>query len=498
MTRVLASALAAALLAVADACGHPSQDTLAPTVALKTLTGGVTTVEDFERSVTRSMQKAGVTGLSVAVVNDGKTVYTRQFGWKDKDAGTRLNDTTVFAAGSLSKTIFAYLVMVLADERLIDLDAPLQRYLAKPLSQYPRYADLAGDDRFETITARMVLSHTSGLPNLRSLTQDGRLRIQFEPGTRFNYSGEAVELLHMVVENTLQRDLETIARDRVFIPFGMRHTSYVWRDRFGTNVAAPHNEFEWADDPGRPRAASAAGSLMTTAHDYAQFVAGILKAEVRHKQSVARMLTPVVRIKSRRMLGPGSRTETSANDSISLSWALGWGTFETPYGSAFFHTGHTAGTQNYTVVYPARGIGIVLFSNSDNFESVAREIVAAGIGDSYSPFDWLGYAPFNPARRRLAPPRRVVTRVATGIIAPYAGKYRIEQGGAVVFINTEGSHLYVSDDGSSWDEAYAESDSVFFFKGRDLTLTFRKDVSGRVIRMDIAHDGTTIVARRFD
>src|SRR5262245_20901318 len=119
-----------------------SADLTPPGGRLKTVDGGVTTIKDFESSVARSMQKAGVSGLSVAILNGGKVVYTRQFGWKDKDAGAKMDDTTVFAGASLSKTVFAYLVMVLAEEGVINLDKPIQQYLPKPLPEYPGYSDL--------------------------------------------------------------------------------------------------------------------------------------------------------------------------------------------------------------------------------------------------------------------------------------------------------------------------------------------------------------------
>lgn len=89
---------------------------------LKTVSGGVTTVQEFETVVAGSMQKAGVTGLSVAILNDGGVVYTRQFGWKDKDAGTLLDGASIFGAGSLSKPVFACLVLALANDGVIDLD----------------------------------------------------------------------------------------------------------------------------------------------------------------------------------------------------------------------------------------------------------------------------------------------------------------------------------------------------------------------------------------
>src|SRR5262245_57934067 len=240
---------------------------------------------------------------------------------------------------------------------------PIQKYLPNLLPDHPVYADLADDSRYRTITVRMLLSHTSGFPNLRSFSKDGRLRLEFEPGSRFSYSGEGIGLLQMVVESVTHKDLETLAREKVFIPFGMTHTSYVWREAFAANVAAPHNEFEWAADPDRPAIAHAGGSLTTTAHDYARFLAGILTAKGIRRQSVERMLSPFIRINSRRMFDPVKPADSNANDAIRLSWGLGWGVFETPQGQAFFHTGHSSSAQNYVVVYRKRGVGIVLLSN---------------------------------------------------------------------------------------------------------------------------------------
>ena len=192
-----------------------------PEPVLRTVSGGTTAVTDFERVVDDSMRKANVSGLSVAILNDRKVIYTRQFGWKDKDAATRLGDATVFAAASLSKTIFAYVVLLLVDEGLIDLDKPLQGYLPKPLPEYPNYADLRTDDRYRAITARMVLSHTSGLPNVRSET-DEQLRIAFQPGSRFSYSGVSFQLLQFVVETVTKSDLETLLTTECSFRLGCR------------------------------------------------------------------------------------------------------------------------------------------------------------------------------------------------------------------------------------------------------------------------------------
>src|SRR5262245_64207161 len=98
---------------------------------------------------------------------------------------------------------------------------PIQKYLPKPLPAYPGYADLADDGRYRTITVRMLLSHTGGFPNLRSFSKDGRLRLEFEPGSRFSYSGEGIGLLQMVVETISHKDLETLGREKVLLALGM-------------------------------------------------------------------------------------------------------------------------------------------------------------------------------------------------------------------------------------------------------------------------------------
>ena len=144
---------------------------------LRLLDGRSVSPAKVQATIERSMEKADVAGLSCAILNDGRVVYQKAFGVKDKSTGARNDEETVFAAASLGKAVFAYLVMLLAEEGVIDLDVPLCECLAKPLYEYPAYADLKGDERYELITARMALSHSTGLPNTRLLDPDGRLHL---------------------------------------------------------------------------------------------------------------------------------------------------------------------------------------------------------------------------------------------------------------------------------------------------------------------------------
>jgi CubicO group peptidase (beta-lactamase class C family) len=477
--------------------GCAGQATPAPEIpqakaSLKKLDGNTTSIAELETFVEQIMEEADVAGLSCAILNDSQIVYQKAFGYKNKSDGTRNDEQTLFSAASFSKPVFAYLVMLLTEEKVIDLDRPLYEYLDKPLYEYPAYVDLKGDDRYQQITARMALSHSTGFPNWRFLEPDGRLKFLFSPGERHSYSGEGIVLLQMVIEEVTGKDLETLAQERIFQPLGMTRSSYTWQPEFEANYASPHDEY------GRPRGeeiqpakADAAGSMVTTASDYARFLVAILNAEQQGKAAVNEMLETQIVINYKRMFGPDAWETTDENQDIHLAWGLGWGLFDTSYGRAFFHTGHSFGWQNYTVTYIDEGIGIVMLSNSDNFESVAQEIAKKAIGDIYSPYDWLGYVPFDPAgEKKTPPPDPVAIQVDPAILASYAGTYDM-QPTAILQVKFEDNGLFLqAQDEKGWEAMFAETETRFFIKGReDYRFIFVEDNSGTVSAIQVVYQG---------
>ena len=168
--------------------------------AAEPTTPGGTFLTQGHPAATSAIERAVVSGLGCSILNDCRIVYAQTFGFRDMETGEVLNSESVFNAASFSKTVFAYLVMVLSDEGLIDVDRPLHEYLEKAIPDYEDYADLEDDDRWRDITARVALSHTTGFPNWRFLTDDQRLSFLFDPGNRFSYSGEGIHLLQLVVE----------------------------------------------------------------------------------------------------------------------------------------------------------------------------------------------------------------------------------------------------------------------------------------------------------
>jgi CubicO group peptidase (beta-lactamase class C family) len=141
-------------------------------VAVRRLDGRTIPASAIDETVTSLMKAAEVPGLGLAILNDRRIVFLKGYGFRDSEDRRPLTVDTVMSGASFSKAAFAYLVMILVDDGVIDLDRPVERYLPKPLSSYPRYADLANDPRARKLTARILLSHTSGFPNWRAFEDE--------------------------------------------------------------------------------------------------------------------------------------------------------------------------------------------------------------------------------------------------------------------------------------------------------------------------------------
>src|SRR5277367_670084 len=229
---------------------------------VKRLDGSTISAVEIDATVTRLMQAAKVTGIGIALLNDDKIVYLKSYGYRDKENALPLTVDSTMSAASLTKVAFAYMVIQLVQEHALDLDKPVYQYLPRPLPEYDNYKDLAGDDRYKKITARMLLSHTSGFPNWRWFTDEKKLQIYFEPGSRFAYSGEGLALLQLVVETITGKPLGELMRERVFQPIGMNHTSMVWETSFESNYANGYDEEQRSVGPQRRKKAGAAGSML--------------------------------------------------------------------------------------------------------------------------------------------------------------------------------------------------------------------------------------------
>lgn len=313
----------------------------------------------------------------------------------------------VFYGASLSKAVFGYVVAHLVKDGVIDLDKPLQSYLDTLIpdlhfeKEWKGFKNLKDDKRYEQITARMCLSHTTGLPNWRWISRtgefqpEGKIHFYFDPGTAYSYSGEGLHLLQVLIEKITGKGLEEIAREIVFDPLGMNMTSYVWQQRFENNYCLGHTSDQKTIEKDTEDEAGAAGSMETTAVDYSKFLAHILSLTSRDSPVTQLMFSPNIAIKSKKQFGPQALLTTTENESIGLNYGLGWGLLRTTYGKAVFKEGHGEGFQHYSILFPEKNMGVLLMSNSDNAESIFKALLAITIADVYTPWNWENYIPYN-------------------------------------------------------------------------------------------------------
>jgi CubicO group peptidase (beta-lactamase class C family) len=355
------------------------------------------TPAEIDATVTRVTTAGKVTGVGIAILTGGTIAYLKAYGIRDKEKNLPLTTDSVMSAASFTKVAFAYLAMQLVDDGSLSLDKPVYEYLPKPLPEYENYKDLAGDPRYKKITARMLLSHTSGLPNWRWFTDEKSLRIYFEPGSRFAYSGEGIALLQLVVESVTKRGLNELMDDRVFGPLGMSRTSMVWESRFDENYANGYDEEGKSLGSQRRTKAGAAASMLTTVSDFARFMQAVLNGTGLRRETRELMLSPQVRISSLHEFPTLSTETTNQNDGIRLSYGLGWGLYWTPYGKAFFKEGHDDGWRNYTLCFDEKKMGIVIMTNSSNGEGIYKELLESLQRNTFRPIEWEQFTPYNAA-----------------------------------------------------------------------------------------------------
>lgn len=288
-----------------------------------------------------------VTGAQIAFTNNGKTTFYN-IGLANTDDKLKVTDQTIFQAASLSKVVLAYICLELVAKHQIDLDEPLLNYY-----DYPR---LKNDTNAKKITARMVLKHSSGLPNwaenpLQKSWATSALQTQFIPGTQWQYAGEGYVFLQLAIQNILQKDLQSIAEEMVFKPLGMKNSAFVWQDDFENTAAYGHNEKGEQTESAQFFLPNAGFSLLTTAKDYTLFLSALLKKHLNtmlsDSISVANPLKP------------------NANAKF-ISWGLGLGIQQNELGTSVWHWGDNGDFKAFFMVYPAKNQILVCFTNSAN------------------------------------------------------------------------------------------------------------------------------------
>ncbi len=216
-----------------------------------------------------------IPGVSVAVVNGGKVVFHKTIGVQNNLTQKPVDGSTVFEAASITKPVFSFAVMRLVERGKLDLDKPLYEYLSFP--------NIAEDPRSKSITARHVLTHRSGLPNWAfggpGGWQDGeKLKLLFEPGEQFKYSGEGFNYLGRVIEKITGLPLEQFLKNEVNIPLGLKQTWYSDNESL-QKVAAIGHRYHYPVFAEIQSPVSPASSMHTEARDFSNFMIGLIEGK---------------------------------------------------------------------------------------------------------------------------------------------------------------------------------------------------------------------------
>ena len=352
-----------------------------------------TRAESKPPDTARMLEVTRVPGVAVAGMRDEQP-YQLLAG-VERAGGPPVTHRTLFPAASLSKPVFAWAVQNLAKQGKIDWNRPLQDYVA----------DLGLEGTARKITALHVLTHSTGLANWR-FQPDVPLASAFEPGTRWQYSGEGFVLLQRVVEKIVGRPIAEYMRTAVLEPLGMTQSTFAWapeiknvaalgHDRQGTPLerslafyeqrnyetlqksslnpaSATYEQIAAAYQQNKqtflPVALSPnmAGSLQTTIGDYALFLVHVLKAVTRSDDFKARV-----------------------DVNRDIGWAPGWGvdrSFKTP---SLFHWGDGPGFKNFCWIQPARKSALVFFTNGDSGAALYAWLFRQLMNEDPSAFYWI-------------------------------------------------------------------------------------------------------------
>ncbi len=332
-------------------------------------------VATVERLVPALMGELRVPGVSVALVRDREVVWSKGFGVKDVVTRSPVSRDTVFEAASMSKPIFAVLAMQLVDGKRLDLDRPLTGYLTEQA--------VPDQPEKQIVTARMVLSHTSGFPNWRpgGEEREGPLPLLFAPGSRFGYSGEGMFYLQRVVEAIAGQPLDVLAQRALFAPLALRLTGYSWTPDIEAQLATGHGDDGTVITRSHYTHPNAAYTLYTTAGEYARLLVEVMRAEqgsstLLSADSAREMLRHQVALDGR---DPVERPWDAGG--LGVFWGLGWSLNATRAGDIAHHGGsNRTGFRCFSQFSPSRGSGLVIMTNGTRGSELWTRLVAA-IGD---------------------------------------------------------------------------------------------------------------------
>jgi CubicO group peptidase (beta-lactamase class C family) len=315
--------------------------------------------EDLTPIISRFMEDFEIVGLAIGIVKGNDIIYAKGFGVKDLATQEPVTETSLFHMASVSKPFSATALVQLAEQGKVDLDAPVVRYVP-----YFRLKD----DRYEEITIRQMLTHTSGMPDVqdyhwdtpeyddgaleryvRSLTEEELIAA---PGEIQRYSNMAFEILGDVIAKISEKSFEEYQREHILEPLAMYESTFLQMQTAPELRTTPHvKRIHPVVSSVYPyhRAHAPSSTLHSNVVEMCHWAMANLNQGV---------------FKGRRILNPSSYQELwpfSGGENRSLSWFLGNYRGRPSVG----HSGGDVGYRTQFLLLPEDSLGVVVLSNYD-------------------------------------------------------------------------------------------------------------------------------------
>lgn len=311
---------------------------------------------DNNTEIEKWLKENKIPTLGIGVVENGKLQQVKVFGEITKGVSAPYN--TIFNVASLTKPVTALVALKLVSLGKWDLDEPIYKYWTDP--------DIANDSRSKKVTTRIILSHQTGFPNWRWMNENKKLNFQFEPGTKYQYSGEGMEYLRNALEKKFHKSLQQLANELIFIPLKMYDTKYVWDNNVDTSrLAICYDKNGKAYETLKNKTPNAADDLLTTMDDYGKFLISVMNGEGLSKKVFEEMTTNQVPSTKGKHFGLGFEIYDLGNNEIALS-----------------HVGSDKGVQTIVFILPKTKQGLLIFTNSDTGVNVYETLLKNYLGNN--------------------------------------------------------------------------------------------------------------------
>ena len=312
------------------------------------------TMFDNDQSMQSWLKENNIPALGLGIIENGKLQQVKVFGEIKK--GISAPHNALFNVASLTKPVTAMVTLRLISLGKWKLDEPLDTYWIDP--------DIVNDPRHKKLTTRVILSHQTGFPNWRWMNTDKKLNFQFDPGTKYQYSGEGFEYLRKALEKKFGKTLEQLAQELIFQPLKMKDTSYIWdKNTNEARFVTGYNEKREAYLIEKINTANAADDLHTTIEDYGNFMISVMKGKNLKPEIFQEMIRKQVKTKENKYFGLGFEIYDLGNGDYALS-----------------HSGADKGTQCIAILLPNSGKGVVIFTNIDDGYKVYEKLVLHYLG----------------------------------------------------------------------------------------------------------------------